>query len=167
MIYGASTIVVFIAWLITLITGKLPTPLHLAFTAVLRYQTRYYCYLGMLTPTYPGKLFGDEPDVSAPVTAAPAETAPPAESAETATPAESAWGAPPADWTPPAYGTTPAYGTAPGYGPPGYGTRATAPPRVRHAGRLRRAVRVRHAAVRQPSGPPTGGWSSPGPPRTC
>ena len=41
VIYGASTIVAFIAWLITLITGKLPTPLHLAFTAVLRFETRY------------------------------------------------------------------------------------------------------------------------------
>jgi Domain of unknown function (DUF4389) len=127
--YGASTIVIFIAWLITLITGKLPTPLHLAFTAVLRYQTRYYCYVCLLTPTYPWKLFGDDPDVSAPVTGAPAETAP-TQSAEAAAPAESAWGTPPADWTPPAYGTTPAYGTAadydttPGYGTPGsvYGT---------------------------------------------
>jgi len=58
--YGASTIVIFVAWLITLITGKLPTPLHLAFTALLRFQTRYYCYLSLLTPTYPGKLFGDD-----------------------------------------------------------------------------------------------------------
>ena len=129
VLYGASTIVIFIAWLITLITGKLPTPLHLAFTAMLRFQTRYYCYLGLLTPTYPWKLFGDEPDVSAPVTGAPAETAPPTQSAETAPPAESAWGTPSADWTPPAdgtppgYGTTPAYGTAPGYDTaPGYGT---------------------------------------------
>jgi hypothetical protein len=56
---------VFIAWLITLITGKLPVPLHLAFTAVLRYQTRYYCYLSLLTPTYPWKLFGDEPGYGA------------------------------------------------------------------------------------------------------
>ena len=121
--YGASTIVIFVAWLITLITGKLPTPLHLAFTALLRFQTRYYCYLSLLTPTYPWKLFGDDPDVSAPVIGAPAETAPPTRSAETATPAESAWGTPPADWTPPAYGTTPAYGTAAGYDTtPGYGT---------------------------------------------
>ena len=44
VIYGASTIVAFIAWLITLITGKLPRPLHLAFTAVLRFETRYACY---------------------------------------------------------------------------------------------------------------------------
>ncbi len=70
---------------ITLITGRLPAPLHLAFTAVLRFQTRYACYLGMLTPTYPWRLFGDEPDASAPVTGAPAETG---------TPAESAWGTP-------------------------------------------------------------------------
>jgi hypothetical protein len=61
---GASSIALFIAWLITLIRGKLPTPLHLAFTAVLRYQTRYCCYLGLLTPAYPGKLFGEEPGAS-------------------------------------------------------------------------------------------------------
>jgi len=126
VIYGASTIVAFIAWLVTLITGRLPRPLHLAFTAVLRFQTRYGCYLGMLTSTYPWRLFGEEPDPSAPVTA---------------TTVQSAWGAPPAGWTPPAYGTpdagwaSPAYGTPPanstgpvhdttlGYGTPasGYG----------------------------------------------
>jgi uncharacterized protein DUF4389 len=107
---GVNTIVAFIAWLITLITGQLPAPLHLAFTAVLRYQTRYYCYLSLLTPTYPWKLFGDEPEASAPVTAAP--------TAETAAPVDSAWG------TPPAYGATPAYGVpASGYGTPGgYGS---------------------------------------------
>jgi hypothetical protein len=107
---GGNTIVAFIAWLITLITGKLPAPLHLAFTAVLRYQTRYYCYLSLLTPTYPWKLFGDEPDGSGPVTAAP-----------TAAPAASPWDNPPAYGTPawdnpPAYGGTPGYGTPGGYG---------------------------------------------------
>jgi hypothetical protein len=108
---GANTIMVFIAWLITLITGKLPAPLHLAFTAVLRYQTRYYCYLGLLTPTYPWRLFGDEPDPSAPVTAA-----------ATAAPATSPWDNPPAYGGAPGYGTTPAYGTPPsGYGAPAFG----------------------------------------------
>jgi Domain of unknown function (DUF4389) len=131
VIYGASTIVAFIAWLITLITGKLPTPLHLAFTAVLRFQTRYACYAGLLTSTYPWKLFGDEPEASAPVTAAPAETVPSAESTETATPAESPWGTPPGSWgAPPAGWTSPAYGTPPAYGPGydttlGYGTPAS------------------------------------------
>jgi hypothetical protein len=121
---GVSPIMAFIAWLITLITGKLPAPLHLAFTAVLRYQTRYYCYLSLLTPTYPWKLFGDEPEASAPVTAPPA--------AETAAPGEPGWGTPPAYGatlpygTPPTYGTPPAYGPPPGYGAmPAYGTPAS------------------------------------------
>ena len=125
VVAGASTIVSFIAWLITLITGKLPAPLHLAFTAVLRYWTRYYCYLNLLTPTYPWKLFGDAPDASALATAAaaPAETVPPAETAETATPVESAWGTPPGNDSAPGYGSTPGYGTQPAYGTtPGYGT---------------------------------------------
>ena len=34
VITGAGWIMAFIAWLITLITGKLPAPLHLAYTAV-------------------------------------------------------------------------------------------------------------------------------------
>jgi len=117
--------VAFIAWLITLITGKLPAPLHLAFTAVLRYQTRYFCYIGLLTPTYPWKLFGDEPDASAPVPAAPAESVAPAGATETAPPVvETAWGTPPGYESTAGYGsTTPGYGTAPGYGTtPGYGT---------------------------------------------
>jgi hypothetical protein len=57
--YGGMTIVAFIAWLIALITGKLPSSLHLAYTAMLRYGARVNCYLFMLTATYPGGLFGD------------------------------------------------------------------------------------------------------------
>ncbi len=93
----------FVAWLITLVTGKLPAPLHLAFTAVLRYQTRYYCYLGLLTPTYPWKLFGDEPDASTP---------------------------PGHDTATPGYGAQPGYGTPEsGYGTPGgYGWAQPASP---------------------------------------
>ena len=94
LIYGVGTIVAFIAWLITLFTGRLPGPLHLAFTAVLRFQTRYACYLGMLTPTYPWKLFGDEPDPAAP-----------------------AYGAAPGYETTLGYGApVPGYGTPGGYG---------------------------------------------------
>ena len=64
VLYGA-TIVAFVAWLITLFTGKLPGGLHLAYTAVVRYLLRINCYLYMLTPTYPGGLFGDSPAVPA------------------------------------------------------------------------------------------------------
>jgi hypothetical protein len=56
---GGTTIVAFIAWLIALITGKLPTSLHQAYTAILRYTTRYNCYFYMLTAAYPRGLFGD------------------------------------------------------------------------------------------------------------
>jgi hypothetical protein len=61
--FGAGTLMGFIAWLITLVTGRLPAPYHQAFTAVIRYQVRYYAYWLMLTPTYPRGLFGDKPGV--------------------------------------------------------------------------------------------------------
>ena len=35
---GASSIVLFVVWLIALVTGQLPRPLHQALTALLRYQ---------------------------------------------------------------------------------------------------------------------------------
>jgi hypothetical protein len=59
--YGLG-LIVFIGWLVTLVAGRLPSPFHLAFTAVLRFQTRYYAYVFMLTPAYPWSgLYGDEP----------------------------------------------------------------------------------------------------------
>lgn len=59
--YGAFTIVAFIAWLIALVTGKIPVALHLAYTTAFRYNVRNYCYLNLLTPAYPWwGLFGDE-----------------------------------------------------------------------------------------------------------
>ena len=56
---GASSLVLFVAWLIALVNGHLPRPLHQALTALLRYQIRFYCYYWMLTPAYPWGLFGD------------------------------------------------------------------------------------------------------------
>jgi hypothetical protein len=58
---GGMTIVAVIAWLIALITGKLPASLHLAYAAILRYQARVNCYYFMLTAAYPEGLFGDRP----------------------------------------------------------------------------------------------------------
>jgi hypothetical protein len=82
--YGAGTIVAIVAWVIALITGRLPKSLHLAYTAVLRYSTRLNCYSNMLTAAYPWGLFGDglaEPDAPAPVEPdAPAWSGDPAES---------------------------------------------------------------------------------------
>lgn len=60
LVYGAFTIVLFIAWLIVLVTGKLPDSLHLAYVAVFRYHVRSFCYFYLLTPAYPWwGLFGD------------------------------------------------------------------------------------------------------------
>src|ERR1700759_586269 len=60
---GFMTVVIFIAWLIALIAGRLPASLHQALAAVLRYTIRYYGYVYLLTGTYPDGLFGDAPGV--------------------------------------------------------------------------------------------------------
>jgi hypothetical protein len=58
--YGIATIALFVTWLITLITGRLPVSLHLALTAVPRFQVRYFGYGYLLTASYPTSgLFGD------------------------------------------------------------------------------------------------------------
>jgi hypothetical protein len=57
-------------WIVTLFTGWLPVPVHDAYRAILRYQTRLNAYMLLLVPTYPAQLFGDgEPDAPADVTA--------------------------------------------------------------------------------------------------
>lgn len=107
---GGTFIVAFAGWLITLFTGKLPTGLHLAYAAILRYQLRTNCYHYLLTAAYPGGLFGDGPaaaDFGAP----------------------SGYGAPgyadpvgydaPGYAGPAGYGAADGYGAAPGYGMPG------------------------------------------------
>lgn len=101
---GASSLVLFVAWLIALVNGHLPRPLHQALTALLRYQIRLYCYYWMLTPAYPWGLFGDAPGM------------PPAAAAYA--PQAGGYAA-----SPPGYGTAPGYGN-PGY-TPGYGTPAS------------------------------------------
>jgi hypothetical protein len=63
--YGAFTVVLFVAWLIVLIRGSMPVPLHQAYCAALRYHTRFYAYFFMLTAEYPSGLFGDTPQLGA------------------------------------------------------------------------------------------------------
>lgn len=63
--FGAATLMAIIAWLITLVAGQLPASFHCAYSAVLRFQSRYYGYAAMLTPAYPGRLFGDAPGTPA------------------------------------------------------------------------------------------------------
>ena len=71
MAYGLSFPVMFVAWLIVLVAGRMPRPLHEALAAAVRYHIRVTGYFLMLTARYPGGLFGD-PATSAFV-AAPAD----------------------------------------------------------------------------------------------
>jgi hypothetical protein len=105
--FGAGTLMALIAWLIALVTGQLPPSFHLAYAAVIRFQTRFACYYYMLTPTYPGALYGDQPG-----TVAWADELPPAPG----------FGGPGAGAPGQAYGTSgPAYGYPADSAPQGYG----------------------------------------------
>lgn len=57
--YGAFTVVALVSWLIVLIAGRMPDPLHQALAAALRYQVRTVAFAVMLTSAYPAGLFGD------------------------------------------------------------------------------------------------------------
>ena len=59
LVWGGWTIVLFITWLIMLVTGTMPASLYQAYAAVLRYYSRYLGYLLMLTSEYPSEIFGD------------------------------------------------------------------------------------------------------------
>jgi hypothetical protein len=106
--YGAYPLLALLAWLVTLVTGRLPASFHLAYAAVIRFQARIQAYWWMLTPVYPGGLFGDKPGAAAWADAAPGSGAP---GSGVPAPGNGAWG----------YGA-PGYGSPSGYpGPGGYG----------------------------------------------
>ena len=51
--------VMFVVWVIALITGQLPRAVWQALAVILRYQVRAYAFAMMLTSEYPRGLFGD------------------------------------------------------------------------------------------------------------
>jgi Domain of unknown function (DUF4389) len=57
--WGLELLVLFVTWLIVLITGTMPESLHQALAAVVRFTARFYGYAFMLTSVYPAGLFGD------------------------------------------------------------------------------------------------------------
>jgi Domain of unknown function (DUF4389) len=123
--FGAGTLMAFIAWLVTLVAGQLPASMHLAYVAVLRFQTRLNGYWWMLTPAYPGGLYGDGPGAVAWADALPTAQAP-----GFGTPAPG-YGTPGSPYGTPesAYGSQgPAYGTPADSAPGGTAHPATAPP---------------------------------------
>jgi Domain of unknown function (DUF4389) len=106
LFYGAGGLMAFIAWLIALVAGQLPPSLYLAYAGVLRFQVRLTGYWLMLTPAYPGGLYGDGPGAVAWADQLPLAQSP-------------GYGTPGAGYGNPGSGN-PGYGT-PGYGDPSYG----------------------------------------------
>ena len=58
-------VVSIVAWIATLILGRLPTPLFEGNAAALSYYARVNAYYTMLTAEYPSRLFGDKPSPAA------------------------------------------------------------------------------------------------------
>lgn len=65
LVSSGISVFLFFTWLIVLVGGRMPASLHQALAAVVRYQTRFYAYFGMVTSTYPWGLFGDDPGQTA------------------------------------------------------------------------------------------------------
>ncbi len=59
-----------VIWLIVLIAGRMPDTLYQALAAILRYLIRLQGYWLLLTATYPGGLFGDQPGAGLPAAGA-------------------------------------------------------------------------------------------------
>jgi hypothetical protein len=118
VVYGMSTIVLLVTWLIVLIRGTMPQSLHQAIAAVVRYQTRVSGYYWMLTAEYPWGLLGDR--------AEPAEPALSGEPGELAAPGGPAEGTPPAPPIPPMPPVPPDQGWV----PPSGAAYETVPPPV-------------------------------------
>jgi hypothetical protein len=159
LLSGVGTIVIFIAWLTAVFAGKLPGSLHQAFVAVLRYSTRYYGYLYLLTDAYPRGLFGDKPGAGDRLGGPDYEMTgrgyggpDPAYGRGAGYDARPGYGGPGYGGPDPAYGPAGGYDAPPGYGPP---RRRTAVPGYgeQHGYQTGRVPRHRAAAVETPGRP--------------
>lgn len=59
-------LLLFVAWLVALVTGELPQVLFDVIRAIIRYHARIFGYFNMLTPVYPWGVLGDTQPVSYP-----------------------------------------------------------------------------------------------------
>jgi hypothetical protein len=73
LVGAGAQVVLFFAWLIVLVTRRMPLSLHQALAATLRYQTRVLAYFNLVTAAYPSGLFGEIP-LPAPVPSMPTTT---------------------------------------------------------------------------------------------
>ena len=61
---AGTSVIGFVGWLITLVRGSLPRPLHDAFRATLRFTLRTEAYVFLVQHRYPRGLFGESADES-------------------------------------------------------------------------------------------------------
>jgi len=59
-------LLLFVGWLVALVTGQLPNVLYEVFSTVIRYQARLFGYFTMVTPEYPWGPYGDTPPYTVP-----------------------------------------------------------------------------------------------------
>ena len=77
LVFAGAAVAAPLIWLLVLVRGRMPAPVHYALACVLRYQIRFDAYALMVTSVYPHELLGDgvvghypeERDWSLPVTA--------------------------------------------------------------------------------------------------
>jgi hypothetical protein len=103
--YGLTLPLLFVVWVIVLVSGQMPQPLYTAYCALLRYQTRHGSYFLMLTSEYPWGMLGDVPAGALPP-GAPSSQPPPMAQAPPAAPPPTP--TPPPD-QPPESGTPPVW----------------------------------------------------------
>lgn len=78
LVSGGATVVLFVLWIITLVSGRMPDSAFEALAVTLRYQLRVYAYTWMLTSQYPGGLLGDKEGSTATAAVDDADALPPA-----------------------------------------------------------------------------------------
>jgi hypothetical protein len=69
--YGLAFPLLFVMWIVVIVTGSMPPTLYTTYTALLRYQTRFRSYFDLITSEYAWGMFGDF------VPAPPASSPPP------------------------------------------------------------------------------------------
>lgn len=67
LLQTGAAVVAIVGWIMTLITGRLPTALHQANAAALAYQTRTYAFACMITAEYPSGVYGEKEGAAPPL----------------------------------------------------------------------------------------------------
>jgi hypothetical protein len=76
--YGLTAPLLLVSWIIVLFTGRMPNALYWAYSAYIRFETRFYAYVFLLTPEYPWGMLGESAPAAPPPYPWPAAPWPPA-----------------------------------------------------------------------------------------